>query len=144
MPKANVTWQRMPSAILITPAKIGSKQNENFVKDIREAFARRAFVKDILPFSYPLLPFCAKHFALARRPRQPFHNKPRRLKIATHFAFRAIGNEDSSFTQQIETLLHALQRPQARLYARSEGIVINDIEFLFGRKFFQPNFHSNK
>ena len=56
MPKANVTWQRMPSAILITPAKIGSKQNENFVKDIREAFARRAFVIDILPFSYPLLP----------------------------------------------------------------------------------------
>jgi hypothetical protein len=47
----------MPAAILITPPKIGAKknekenENENFVKDIREAFARRAFVIDILPLS---------------------------------------------------------------------------------------------
>jgi hypothetical protein len=49
----------MPSAILITPPEIGAKskekhkenENENFVKDIREAFARRAFVIDILPLS---------------------------------------------------------------------------------------------
>ena len=52
MPKANVTWQRMPSAILITQTKNEAKknenykenENENFVKDIRDAFARRAFV----------------------------------------------------------------------------------------------------
>jgi hypothetical protein len=42
----------MPSAILITQTKNKAKKNEkhkenendNFVKDIREAFARRAFV----------------------------------------------------------------------------------------------------
>jgi hypothetical protein len=41
----------MPSAILITPAEIGSKQNKNFVEDIREAFALGIRLKDILPLS---------------------------------------------------------------------------------------------
>ena len=90
----------MPTAILITQTKNKAKknekhkenENENFVKDIREAFARRAFVKDILEGFHP-----SKHFALTRRPRQSLYNKSCCLKIASHLAFRAVSNEHSPF-----------------------------------------------
>ena len=51
----------MPAAILITPPEICTKQNEkhkeneNFVVDIREAFAVVIRLKDILPLSYLFL-----------------------------------------------------------------------------------------
>jgi hypothetical protein len=78
-------------------------EKEREVKDIRSKNIRP---KDILEGLHPY-----KHLSLPRRPRQPLNHKPRCLKIATYFSFRAISNEHSTFIQQIETLLHARKRP---------------------------------